>query len=209
MPVGGPVIVVEGERLGVAHPALQRDCKLVLQPLGDVDESRRAGAAVQIFVAAADGEVAAGAIEIELDRAGAVRQVPHGQRASRMRRVVDCPHVVDRGRAVIDMGQGDDRGVVVDRARSLRPARRPSASGRACRRALARHRGRSGNCACWVTIVVRPGRALHRRGEQLEQAHAGRVRDQQLVRLARRQSAPAWPRSASASRSSHACSSWR
>ena len=85
----GPVIVDEGERLGMAHPALERDWQLVLQPLGDVEEGRRAGSAVQIFVAAADGEVAAGAVEIELDRAGAVRQVPHDQRAGRVRGVVD------------------------------------------------------------------------------------------------------------------------
>ena len=60
----------------MAHPALQRRLKLFLKPLGDIDEGRRAGSAVQIFVAAADGEVAAGAIEVELDRSGAVRQVP-------------------------------------------------------------------------------------------------------------------------------------
>ena len=60
MPPRGPIIVVEGERLGMAHPALQRVAELVLQPLGDVEEGRRAGPAVQIFVAAADGEVAAG-----------------------------------------------------------------------------------------------------------------------------------------------------
>ena len=76
MPLGGPVIVDEGEWLGMAHPALQRRMQLVLQPLGDVEEGRRAGAAVEIFVAAADREVAAAAVEVELDRPGAVRQVP-------------------------------------------------------------------------------------------------------------------------------------
>ena len=74
--LGRPVIVDEGERLGMAHPALERVAKLILQPLGDIDEGRRAGPAVQIFVAAADREVAAAAVEVELDRAGAVRQVP-------------------------------------------------------------------------------------------------------------------------------------
>ena len=122
-PVSWPVIVVEREGLGMAHPALKRGAQLVLQPLGDEDEGRRARAAVQIFVAAADREVAAGAVEVELDRAGAVRQVPDRQRAGRVRRVVDRAHVVDCALAIIDVGQRDDGGVVVDRAqRPRRPA---------------------------------------------------------------------------------------
>ncbi len=56
---GRPVVVDEGERLGMAHPALQRIGELVLQLLRDVDEGRRAGPAVQIFVAAPDGEFGA------------------------------------------------------------------------------------------------------------------------------------------------------
>ena len=83
---------------------------------------RKAGApgpAVQIFVAAADREIAAGAVEVELDRAGAVRQVPQRQRAGGVRGGVDRRHVVDGGAAVIDVGQGDDRGVLVDRLDDL------------------------------------------------------------------------------------------
>ena len=59
MPRAGRVIVGEGEGLGMAHPAAQRRDQPLLQMLGDVEEGRRAGAAVQIFVAAADRELGA------------------------------------------------------------------------------------------------------------------------------------------------------
>ena len=75
-------------RHGPSSPAIgerNSSCKL----LGDEQEGRRAGPAVQIFVAASDREVAAGAVEIELQRAGAVRQVPQRQRALGMRGLVD------------------------------------------------------------------------------------------------------------------------
>ena len=99
----------------MAHPSLQRVAELVLQPLGDIEERRRARPAVQIFVAAPDREVAAGAVEVERDRSGAVRQVPDGQCASRMRRIVDRAHVVKCRRSVIDMSERNDRGVVANR----------------------------------------------------------------------------------------------
>ena len=79
MPGGGRVIVGEGEGRGMAHPAAQRRDQPLLQMLGDVEEGRRAGAAVQIFVAAADRELGAGVVEVERHRADAVAEVPDGQ----------------------------------------------------------------------------------------------------------------------------------
>ena len=58
------VIVGEGEGLGMAHPAAQRREQPLLQMLGDIEEGRRAGPAVQIFVAAADRELGAVAVEV-------------------------------------------------------------------------------------------------------------------------------------------------
>ena len=109
-----PVVVGEGERLGMAHPALERGAQLILQSLGDEDVRRCAGAAVQIFVAAANGEVAAAAVEVEFDRARAVRQVPDSQRAGAMRGLIDRRHVVDGGGAIIDVGRCDDGGILID-----------------------------------------------------------------------------------------------
>ena len=75
----GPVIVGEGEGRGMAHPAAQRRHQPLLEMLGDVEEGGSARAAVQIFVAAADGELGSVAIEVERHRAGAVAEVPEGQ----------------------------------------------------------------------------------------------------------------------------------
>ena len=70
------VIVGEGERLGMAHPAAQRRHQPLLKMLGDVEEGRGAGAAVQIFVAAADGELGAGLVQVKRHRADAVAEIP-------------------------------------------------------------------------------------------------------------------------------------
>ena len=64
MPGAGTIIVGEGERRGMAHPAAQRREQPLLEMLGDVEEGRRAGAAVQIFVAAADRELGAVVVEV-------------------------------------------------------------------------------------------------------------------------------------------------
>src|SRR4051794_12420979 len=100
----------------MAHPALERTGELVLQALGHEQEGGRAGSAVEIFVAAADREIAAAAAEIELERACTVRQVPKGERSGGAGRLIGRFHVVERSRPVIDMGEGDYRRVAVDRA---------------------------------------------------------------------------------------------
>src|SRR5436305_6552737 len=100
----------------MAHPALERVRKLILQRFGDIDEGGSSGPAVQIFVAAADSQLGAAAIEVDLDRSSAVRQVPNDQRAGGAGGVAHRAYVVKGGRAVIDMGNGHDRGVAVDRA---------------------------------------------------------------------------------------------
>ena len=79
---GGRVIVDEGEGLGMAHPAAQGRDQPLLQMLGDVEEGRRARAAVQIFVAAADRELGARLVEV---RAAPRRRCGSGPRPSSRR----------------------------------------------------------------------------------------------------------------------------
>ena len=71
----------------MAHPALDRLGELALEAPGDVAEGGRAGAAVEVLVAAADREVDVPRVELDLDGTGRVAQVPEHQRA----RVVGDP----------------------------------------------------------------------------------------------------------------------
>ena len=146
--VGGPVIVVERERLGMAHPALERRAQFVLQPLGDVEEGRARRARRSDICSRSRPRGRSRLPSRSSSIAPALCDRSHTASApARMRRVVDRAHVVERGAAVIDVGQGDDRGIVIDRVDDFVWRDRLRASGRASRRALARHRGRSGNCA--------------------------------------------------------------
>src|SRR6187401_3401617 len=83
--------------------------------LGDKQESRRARPAVEIFIAAADGEVGAGPVEIETKSAGAVRQVPDRQRALGMRGSIERSHVMPLAAAKIGVRQIKNRCVLIDR----------------------------------------------------------------------------------------------
>ena len=68
-------------------------------------EGGRAGAAVQVLVAAADGEVGLRAAPVDRHRARAVAQVPDHQRAGGMRGGGDGSHVVHGAGAVVDVGE--------------------------------------------------------------------------------------------------------
>ena len=57
MPACGAVVVIEGERLRVAVPALYGLAERGQVLRGDGDEGRRAGPAVQVLVGAADREI--------------------------------------------------------------------------------------------------------------------------------------------------------
>jgi len=177
-----PVVVHEGERLGVAHPALQRIGELVLKPIGDVDERRRAGTAVEIFVPAADGEIAAAAVEIDLNRPGAVTKVPNDKSAGGVGGVVHRAHVVECGCFVIDVGETHDRGLLVDFTHHLFGRHCPQFEVEDVADAL---RGvEIGREARLLSHDLAPaGARPGRRGEQLEQADGGRIGDQQLARL--------------------------
>ena len=94
----GAVVEVEGEGRFVAHPAGQRRAGRLGMLRRDIDEGRRAGSAIQIFVGAADREIGVGAGDIDRQRAGRMREVPDGQRARRMRLARSAPSCRAGGR---------------------------------------------------------------------------------------------------------------
>ncbi len=106
----------------MAEPAGERLAGLLLPALGHEQEGRRARPAVQIFVAAADREIGPGGVQLDRERAGAVRQIPERQRAGVMRRPREVPHVVHAPAAVVDVGQHQQRGLRVERRFAARPA---------------------------------------------------------------------------------------
>ena len=55
--VAGAIVEIEGEWRLVAEPAGKRRAGRLQMARRDIDEGRRAGAAVQIFVGAADSEI--------------------------------------------------------------------------------------------------------------------------------------------------------
>ena len=83
--LGRAEIEVEGERSGMAEPAGERRARRRLVARGDVEPRRGAGAAVQVLVGAADGEVDAAAGEIDRQRAGGVGEIPQNERAGCVR----------------------------------------------------------------------------------------------------------------------------
>ena len=118
--VGAREVVSEGKRRRMREPAGERLIERREVPLGDVDMRRRAGPAVEEFVAAADREIGAVRIEPQFDRAARMREVPDDQRALGMRGCRHRRHVLDLGGAIVDVGQLDHRGVLVDRGGDLR-----------------------------------------------------------------------------------------
>ena len=83
------------------------------------DERRRAGAAVQVLVAAADREVGAGAVQIDRHGAGGVREIPDHDRAGLMRRARQLGHPVHAAGAIVDVRQHQDRDAIVEMRRDL------------------------------------------------------------------------------------------
>ena len=101
----GPIGAFERERFGMSKPAGKRQPEIILQMLRDMQECRRARAAVQIFVATAHRQIDAISIKLQRHRADRMRQVPQHQRTRRMRSARHRRHVVHRTAAVVHMRQ--------------------------------------------------------------------------------------------------------
>ncbi len=92
----------------MAHPAGQRRRGLVRPAGGDVQESRRAGAAVEVLVPAAHREIGVRARQVHRQGARGMREVPDRQRPRAMRRRGQGGHVVAAAGAVVHLGQHQD-----------------------------------------------------------------------------------------------------
>jgi hypothetical protein len=99
-------------------------------------EGRRARAAIQVLVAAADGEVGPRRVQVDRHGAGAVRQVPDRQRAGRMGSRRDGGHVVHGAGAVVHVREQQhcDVGVEcgVDAVRLHQPQLAAALAAQAC-----------------------------------------------------------------------------
>ena len=104
----------KGERRGMTEPARQGGCDAILMAPRNGEKRRRAGPAIEEFVAAADGKIGVHAGKIERHRAGRMREVPDHQRAFGVRRFRDLRHVVHAARAIAHMGEEHAGDIVVD-----------------------------------------------------------------------------------------------
>ena len=105
---------VEAERVGMAEPAAERLREPAMMAFRRIEEGRRAGAAIEEFVTAADGEIDAAAGKVERQHACRMREVPDHQRAGLMRGAGQPRHVVDGAVAVIDVAEHQHRRVGVE-----------------------------------------------------------------------------------------------
>ena len=118
----GIVSLAHRELVALAEPALDRVSQLPLERVTDVEPGGRTGSAVEVLVGAPHGQVGAGSLEVHLDRAAGVAQVPEAERARVVGQCRDRGHVGDRRRAVVDMTerhQGDVARVSVDGGRDV------------------------------------------------------------------------------------------
>jgi hypothetical protein len=105
MPRCGPVVGCEFKRCGVTPPAGQRLPEAFGMPGVHPHKGRCARPTVQVFVAAADGEIGIGTVQVHRHGAGAVGQVPHRQCARSMRGGGHGGHVVHGAGAVVHVGE--------------------------------------------------------------------------------------------------------
>src|SRR4051794_37589411 len=108
------VVAAHLERAGVAVPARQRLVEVALVARCDVDERWGAGSAVEVLVAAADGEVGAPRVEVDLEDARGVAEIPAGQGAHGVGCIGDRAQVPELARAVVDARVGGEREAVAD-----------------------------------------------------------------------------------------------
>ena len=175
----GFVFVGEGERFRVAHPAGQRLRKIAVVPFGNEGVSGRAGAAVQILVAAAHREVGLRAVQVDRHCTARVREVPQHDRADIVRSPGQRLHVEHFAGLVVDMRQQQQRDVFIQRVHHRVARREPLFDagvalnhvevGREIAR-LAQH-----------DVTVRIERK--RRADQLGEVYRDRIARDHLVRL--------------------------
>src|SRR5262245_21951644 len=92
---------IERERTGMAPPARERLRELAMMAPGGEDKGRRAGAAVQVLVRTANGEIGAGGIEVNPQHADAMTKIPNGDGPCIMNAARQRGHVAQHAGAVV------------------------------------------------------------------------------------------------------------
>ena len=111
--------MIEGERCLVGKPAGERLGGVLLVARRDIEECRGTRAAIQIFVAAADGEIRIGDGEIDWNGPRGMGEIPQRQRACLMGGGGHRFHVVHVAGAVVHMGQHQHGNLVREGAGQL------------------------------------------------------------------------------------------
>ena len=93
----------------MAQPTRKRGCERTHDVGAHVDESRRAGAAVEIFVSASHRKFRVAPRQIDRQRPGAVGKIPQHDRTGGMGLCRDRIHVVHPAGAVVDLRQHHHR----------------------------------------------------------------------------------------------------
>ena len=119
MPGDGAVVGPHQERVGGTHPPLDRLGQLGQVALGDVQEGRRAGAAVEVLVGAADGEVDPPGVELHRQHTDRVTQVEQHEGPGVVGDLGDPLGVGDPGGSVGDVAERHQRGLRPDHRRHL------------------------------------------------------------------------------------------
>ena len=181
MPLRTPVIGLERERRRVPEPSLDRVGKFVVQRRGDVQKRGGAGSAVQILVAASHREVDPITLQLDLDCAGGVRQIPQRQGAGPMRRLRERRHVVPLAVAEVDVREREQRGVAVECLRDVRAVDRAQLATEQLDGAprdvqIRREVAPLGDDH--ATLGTRPEHG----NDELEQVHGGALGDEDLAR---------------------------
>ncbi len=112
---GRAVVQVKGEGCGLAEPAPNRRLQLILQFAADIQESRRARAAVQVFVRAADGQIDFPAIELDRHGADGVAEIPEDERAGFVRAPGQRGRVVQEAALEDHVGERQQRRAGIER----------------------------------------------------------------------------------------------
>ena len=113
--VSGHESVSHREHVCRAHPTLDGLVQFGLQPARDVGESGSARPAVEILVAAADGDIDVPGIEFRRHDARRVAEIPEHQCTGLVGDRGDLLHFGDESRAVCDLAQNHESRVRADR----------------------------------------------------------------------------------------------
>src|SRR5262249_752083 len=111
---------IEGERARMAPPTREWLRELAVMALGGKHKCRRTRAAIEVFVRAANGEIGAVRIEINLEHASAVTEIPDRDRTCLMSATRECSHVAQHTGAIVHVIDEHHGHVVIDQVLDAR-----------------------------------------------------------------------------------------